>query len=444
LSRIIGQRWLSNFSGPTRNDKRGCDYESYVPDDLTGRAFVFDAPVVSAVVEAEAAISRLNADATSLVNTESLARMLLRAESVASSRIEGLEVGPRRLLRAEVGRALGEAPSDVTAVEVLANIEAMMFAIDQVAPGGDLSVGLVLEVHRRLLAGTRLEEHGGRLRQEQNWIGGSSYNPCGAAFVPPPPEYVPDLIEDLVAFCNDDALPAVAQAAIAHAQFETIHPFVDGNGRTGRALVQLVLRCRGTATRVLPPVSLVLATWAQSYVGGLTAMRYRGSASSPEAVEGTNRWVAFFAEACVRSVKDAFAFEQRARGIEGVWRNRLGRVRANSATDRLLYRIVGAPVLTVGGAAALIGRSFEQTNAAIERLTEAGILSQVTVGRRNRAFEAPENIDAFADLERQLASPQGDTGPARRHGRCPAVGGTDFRLVNTEPIRLQRDTVGLC
>ena len=102
MSRVVRQRWLSRPPGPSRKDKRGCDYEAYVPDPLEGRAFVFDAPVVNSVVEAEAAISRLNAQASSLVNTESLARILLRAESVASSRIEGLEVGPRRLLRAEV------------------------------------------------------------------------------------------------------------------------------------------------------------------------------------------------------------------------------------------------------------------------------------------------------------------------------------------------------
>jgi len=121
---------------------------------------------------------------------------------------------------------------------------------------------LLLDFHQRLLAGTRLDAHAGAIRQEQNWIGGSSYNPCSAAFVPPPPEYVPDLLDDLCQFCNSDDIPAVAQAAIAHAQFDTIHPFVDGNGRTGRALIHLVLRRRGLATRVLPPVSLVLATWA--------------------------------------------------------------------------------------------------------------------------------------------------------------------------------------
>jgi Fic family protein len=387
-----------------------------VPDPLVGRSFSFDAPAVSAVVEAETAIARLNAEATGLVNTESLARTLLRAESVASSRIEGLEVGPRRLLRAELERALGEGPSDVTAAEVLGNIEAMTFVVGQVAPGDDLGVGLVLEAHRRLLTGTRLEDDGGRFRDRQNWIGGSSYNPCSAAFVPPPPELVPGLIEDLVAFCNDDALPAVAQAAIAHAQFETVHPFVDGNGRTGRALVHLVLRRRGFATRALPPVSLVLATWAQSYVGGLTATRYHGRAGSPEAVDGVNRWVAFFAEACTRAVGDASVFEQRAAGIQEHWRASLGRVRAGSATDRLLHALVGAPVLTVGSATTMIGRSFEQTNKAVRRLTEAGVLHQVNVGRRNRAFEAPGIIAAFTDLERQLASPEGDTrssGPAR-------------------------------
>lgn len=409
MARVVRQRWLSSFIGPSRKDRRGCEYEAYVPDPLVGRAFAFDAAVVGAVVEAEAAIYRLNATATGLVDTESLARMLLRAESVASSKIEGLEVGARRLLRAEVERALGEGPTDVTAAEVLGNIEAMAFAISQVAPGGDLSVDLVLEAHRRLLAGTRLEDEAGRFRQKQNWIGGSGYNPCNAAFVPPPHEHVPGLVDDLMAFCNDGSLPAVAQAAIAHAQFETIHPFVDGNGRTGRALVHLVLRRRGIATRVLPPVSLVLATWAQSYIAGLTATRYRGRAASTEASQGVNRWVVFFAEACSRSVKDASDFERRAAGIEEGWRSRLGRVRANSGTDLLLRRLVGAPVLTANSAAAVIGRSFVQTNEAISRLTEAGILKQVTVGRRNRAFEAPEIIAAFTDLERQLASPAGNT-----------------------------------
>ena len=140
-------------------------------------------------------------------NTEALARLLLRAEAVASSRIEGLEVGGRRLLRAQAAHQLGEEPRDVTAVEVLGNIEAMLWAVQAVPPGGAITLEIVLEAHRevgvvRLLAGTRLAEHGGRTRTVQNWIGGSDYNPCAAAFVPPPHELVDELLSDLSAFCG--------------------------------------------------------------------------------------------------------------------------------------------------------------------------------------------------------------------------------------------------
>ena len=169
------------------------------------------------------------------------------------------------------------------------------------------SPGTLLAFHQRLLENTRQARHAGRFREKQNWIGGSEYNPCSAAFVPPPPELVPKLIEDLCAFCVSESLPAVAQAAIAHAQFETIHPFADGNGRTGRALIQLVLRRRGLATRVLPPVSLVLATRSSDYIDGLTATRYRGPATGQAAHAGLNLWVGRFADACQRAVRDADA-----------------------------------------------------------------------------------------------------------------------------------------
>jgi Fic family protein len=214
---------------------------------------------------------------------------------------------------------------------------------------------------------------------------------------------------DLCAFANADHLPGVVQAAIAHAQFETIHPFVDGNGRAGRAFIHLVLRRRGLATRVLPPVSLILATWAKDYVNALTGTRYRGPATSKAAHDGTNGWIAQFSTACTRAVADATAFEQRAQDIEATWRSRIGSVRKNSAADLLLRALPGAPVVTVPSAATLIGRSFPAANNAVAQLVNAGVLRQVNVGRRNRAYEAPEIITAFTNLERQLASPTGDT-----------------------------------
>jgi Fic family protein len=369
------------------------------------------------VADAERAIALFDAKATSLLDTEALARILLRAESVASSRIDGLAVGARRLLRAEAAIKVGELPADVTATEVLANIDAMASAIRSISPGSLITLEMLLSFHLRLLAGTRLNAYPGSLRSEQNWIGGSSYNPCSASFVPPPPEFVRDLLEDLCDFCNNDSLPAVAQAAIAHAQFETIHPFVDGNGRTGRALIHLILRRRGLATRVLPPVSLVLATWADDYILGLDAARYRGPASSAAARDGVDLWVGRFAAACRRAVGDAAGFERRTRMLQDSWRNRLVTMRAKSATDALIRILPGAPIITVGSAADLTGRSFKAANDGIARLVEAGILRQISVGRRNRAFEAPEVVEEFTALERQLASPAGDTRtsePARR------------------------------
>jgi Fic family protein len=415
MAKLLKRRWQSDLAGTglPRRDRVPCQYETYVPDLLSERAFVLHGDVAADVADAEAAIVRLNAEARALVDTEALARILLRAEAVASSRIEGLEVGARRLLRAEVVRRIEATSSDVTATEVLGNIDAMVYGVESIGAGEPVTVDLLLGVHRRLLAGSRLEEYGGHFREEQNWIGGSDYNPCSAAFVPPPPELVDELMADLCEFSSADHLPAVAQAAIAHAQFETIHPFVDGNGRTGRALIHLILRRRGLALRVLPPVSLVLATWAQSYIDGLTQFRFVGSPTSPAAAEGTNTWVGRFAGACTRSVTDARSFEARAAELEAQWRERVGAIRSNSGTDVLLRSLPGAPVVTVDSAATLIGRSFKPAANAIQRLVDAGILRQITVGRRNRVFEAPEVIAAFTVLESQLASPGGDTRSSR-------------------------------
>jgi len=426
MAKVIRRHWISAPDAAlARRDRRSCDYEAYVPDRLTGREFLYTAETAADVADAERAIATFDAQAAALVDTEALARILLRAESVASSRIEGLEVGARRLLRAEAAMEQGEQPSDVTAAEVLANIDAMAAVIHSFSPGDPITVDDLLGFHRRLLAGTRLDAHAGAIRTEQNWIGGSSYNPCSAAFVPPPPELVPALLDDLCSFCNADTIPAVAQAAIAHAQFETIHPFVDGNGRTGRALIHFILRRRGLATRVLPPVSLVLATWSDDYVASLEATRYRGSASSGAARHGTDLWVGRFAAACTRAVADASSYEAHAQQLQAAWRARLGRVRAGSATDLLVRLLPGAPIVTAQSAAGLAGRSFKAANDAIARLVDAGILRQVSVGRRNRAFEAPEVIEEFTALERQLASPGGDTcvsEPSRRVPQRPNTG----------------------
>jgi hypothetical protein len=169
----------------------------------------------------------------------------------------------------------------------------------------------------------------------------------------------------------------------------------------------------------VPPVSLVLATWVRSYLDGLTRFRYLGLPTSLEAAQGVNDWVGSFAAACRRAVSDAASFEDRSALLEEEWRERLGAVRAGSATDLLLRVLPRAPVLTVDATAALIGRTFKPANEAIDRLVAAGILRQITIGRRNRAFEAPDVIAAFTALERQLASPGGDTRTSAPVGTVP-------------------------
>ena len=192
MSELLKRHWSSKVAGTElpRRERRSCDYDAYLPDPLIGRAFVLAGDVAADVADAEAAITGLDSEATALADTEALARILLRAESVASSRIEGLEVGARRLLRAEAIRSMHEPSSDVTATEVLGNIDAMLYGLERIGRGDEITVELLLEIHRRLLAGTRHEAFGGSFREVQNWIGGNDYNPCSADFVPPPPELV--------------------------------------------------------------------------------------------------------------------------------------------------------------------------------------------------------------------------------------------------------------
>ena len=420
MAKLVKEKWIpAQTYGLSKRNRRPCDYEIYVPDFVSGREFHIESTVASDIADAEKAVIHLNQGESGLADTEAIARLLLRAESVASSKIEGLEIGGRRLLKAQLARDLGTEPSDLGATEVLNNIEVMRDLVEN-ASSHDLTPELLIESHRQLMEGTRFEEHAGQFRRAQNWIGGSEFNPCSAEFVPPPPDLVPRLVTDVCEFCSRDDLPAVAQAAIAHAQFETVHPFFDGNGRIGRAIVHSILRRRGLAPKLVPPISLVLATRSKDYVRGLMATRYQGSWESPEATEGINLWLSTFASAVTRSVEDAESYDRQVREIQREWRFRLGKIRRNSAIDLIIDALPATPILTVKTASEMIGRTAQAVNEAIPRLTDAGILSQTTFGRRNRAFEAEELIDAFNSLERQLASPTGDTSTAEPTRKVPA------------------------
>lgn len=418
MAELVRRHWEARFQGMTRRDRRGCDYSAYLPDVLADWHPTLPGDLAADLADAEDAIRDLNARGTRHVSLEGLARFLLRAESVASSKIEGLDAGPRRLLNVEAVLEQRGEPADRIAVEVIGNIAAMKSAVDLAVREQQLGVADLLEIHRVLMDRSPAPEIGGVVRQQQNWIGGSSYNPCSAAYVPPPPEHVAGLLTDLMHYANGVDHSALVQAAIAHAQFETIHPFTDGNGRTGRALIHVILRRRGLAPTFVPPISLVLATRSVDYVAGLTGYRYDGPPDGQERSAAAQEWLHTFASATIRSCRDADAYASRISELVETWRGDLGRVRNGSAVDLLVQVLPGVPLVTVDSAARLIGRSSVATSAAVNRLVQAGVLVQRNVGRqRYRVFEAPAIVDLFTSLERALASPAGDTAvaPPVRH-----------------------------
>lgn len=420
----IRQRWEARFDGMSRKDRRGCDYDAYLPDLLADWDLSITADVAADIADAEAAVRALNEAGTSHVSLEGLARFLLRAESVGSSKIEGLAADSKRLARAEAALAMGGSADDRVAIEVLGNIAAMESAVELATSSELFSLDDLLTIHRKLMDSSPTPDLGGVVRTEQNWIGGSSFNPCSASFVPPPPELLPDLLGDLLDYINGDDHSPLVQAAIAHAQFESLHPFADGNGRTGRALIHVVLRRRGLAPKFVPPISLVLATWSDDYINGLMTFRHLSPADGAERSQVATDWLRFFATATTRSCRDAARYSTDIDGITEAWRSQLGRVRANSGTDLLLRVLPGVPIVTVESASQLIGRSKARTTDAVNALAEAGILTQRNVGRqRYRVFEASAVLDLFTGLERALAGPTGETlhsppvreVPARRH-----------------------------
>lgn len=369
--------------------RRACAYEAFVPDPVAG----FDEPVpveVAGIVsDAEAAVRALNERADPALKP--LARLLLRTESIASSKVEGLQVDARSLARAEARADTGRPIGSMVA-EVLANIEAMELAVEEASSARAVTVERLSAIHRELMHDAPNPGIAGRIRRVQNWIGGNDYNPCGAAFVPPPPEDVPRLLDDLCALASGERLPPLIQAAVAHAQFETIHPFEDGNGRTGRALIHAIFRRRGLAPRYVPPVSVVFAGRKDRYIDGLRSFQ-QGDVGG---------WIGRFAAATAQAAGLAELYLAAVAELRERWRETL-RSRAGLRSDAAAWAVIdqlpGHPVVTLPVATAVTGRSRSSIAVALDQLVDAGILLPLSASKRNRAWEAEGLLDLLAGLE---------------------------------------------
>jgi Fic family protein len=307
-----------------------------------------------------------------------------------------MQVDAKQLARAEVRDDIGRNAS-VEALEILANVDAMQFAIEETASVKRITPYEIVAVHRVLMERSN-PRMAGRLRDRQNWIGGNDYNPCGADFVPPPPEAVESLLDDLCSFCERDDIPTLLQAALVHAQFETIHPFDDGNGRTGRALVQVLLKRRGLAPAFVPPVSVVLARGKEKYIRGLNAYRE----------DRVLEWIETFSLAATSASKLAEKYLQQVTQLQEKWRAQL-KVKVDPRSDAAAWALIDVlpahPVMTLPVGVAATGKSKPAINGAIPHLTTSGILSPLSTSRRNRAWEASELLDLIVDIE-AAAAPQ--------------------------------------
>jgi Fic family protein len=389
LSELVERVWEGSGYG-ARRDRRPFSYYAFVPDPIGDWDKPLEGRAAESVAQATAALSGFQAPRRDL---EALATTLVRAEALGSSFIEGLRASNKRVALA----AYEPIAADPIARAVLGNVRAMERAIAIGAEPRSFRLQDLIDIHRTLLDGTTEERYAGVVRTDQNWIGGRGLSPRDATFIPPPEQYVVGLLDDLVEFVNLDDIPAVAQAAIAHAQFETIHPFGDGNGRTGRCLIHVVLRRRNLIERVAPPVSVVLAANSKLYIAGLVDFR-KGQIDD---------WIGAFAHAVRASAASARELEFAIEGLLAQLIERAGSPRKDSVARKIIQGLPTQPIVSAESAANAYGVTATAARAALNNLQLTGVLLPTRVGRRrDREWTSDELFQLLDAFEYNLGEPE--------------------------------------
>lgn len=340
--------------------------------------------------DAAAALTRFNTYASWRLGSHSpslgpMSAILLRTESASSSQIENLTAGARNLALAEI-----DETTSANAKLVVANVRAMEAALDL---ADKLDTNAILAVHAELLANQPgWESHAGKLREQLVWVGSSAITPRGAQHVAPQPAYVPDAMEDLVRFMRREDLPVIVQAAIAHAQLETIHPFVDGNGRTGRAVVHALVRSKGLVTDTTAPISAGLLRNTAGYIDALTA--YRAGDARP-IVERFSE-AARFAASSGAELVDALADE-----LDSAL-DRLSHLRSDATAKKVVPHLVAHPVINAAFLQRRLALSGVTAQRALAQLADAEVLDERTGKRRGRVWQHTGIIDVLDDYARSL------------------------------------------
>lgn len=379
---------ISRRAGVYRQQPTG--YRAFLPAPLPpDPPLRFEGRLQSLLSKADMALGRLAGSIETLPNPDLFVFMYVRKEAVLSSQIEGAQSSLQDLLAAEAQLFNPHQPQDVD--EVLNYVSAMNYGLDRL-DALPVSVRLIREIHGRLLAGVRGEHLSpGELRTSQNWIGPGGCTLNEAVFVPPPPADVPDALGALESFLHaETGLPLLVTIGLAHAQFETIHPFLDGNGRVGRLLITFLLCEKRVLEKPVLYLSYYFKRHRTRYYELLQAVRDAGEFEA---------WLEFFLTGVAEVSAEAAATARRILRLREEHRDliaeRLGRSAGNG--HRALEYLYAHPIVSTGDIQALIGTSYPAANQLVERLVGVGILTEVTGQSRNRRFRYEPYIRLFAE-----------------------------------------------
>lgn len=371
---------------PPREDREYTEVTVSLPPKIAECWFEPGRETIVALEEAAVAVASL--DVTAGSRMAAISGFLLRSEAVSSSKIEQVDANRNDYAKAMIGlKASDNARSMVAAAE------AVQTMIADAGTTCEIRMEAILAAHHALMKADPVDAaYAGKIRDVQNWIGGSDYSPRGAVHVPPPPELVPDLMADLIAFCSRTDVPIMAQAAIAHAQFESIHPFTDGNGRIGRALIGAISRRRKLTKNTVTPIASAMVADVDKY------FRLVNNYRDGEA----DQFVLYLARSAVRASEAAAESVKALDALPGMWQE-LARPRKNSADEKIIPWLLERPVFEAHSAAYAAGVEERSVYGALERLTKAGVITQITTSQRNRAWAATEVLDEVDRLNARLA-----------------------------------------
>jgi Fic family protein len=373
-----------------RYERQPANYQAFIPAALPpAPPLRMDGELQRLLSAADVALGRLDGSIETLPNPDLFVFMYVRKEAVLSSQIEGTQSSLQDVLSAEAEINSADNPKDVD--EVINYIAAMKHGLARLSEL-PVSIRLIREIHERLLQGVRGSRlTPGELRQSQNWIGPGGCTLNEATFVPPPPAIVPHALGDLERFLhNHSDLPLLIKIGLAHAQFETIHPFLDGNGRIGRLLITFLL-CEG---RVLHQPVLYLSHYfkrhRQAYYDLLQNIRDQGA---------WEQWIAFFLRGVAEVSAQATETSRHILRLREEHRNAIAdRVeRAAGKGHRVLENLYKHPIVSVADVRQWTGTTYQAANDLTERLLEIGVLSEITGQIRNRRFRYDTYINLFND-----------------------------------------------